>query len=146
MSTPAWIFCESRGGWAVACRQALVKAPNAADIRLIETRTLADCRREIRSSPGALVTIELTADRCDDALKLMLELSRWQPRVAVAVTAERAWRNYEPLVRELGAVHFVVSPRQVSPLAEIASRHLARWSECDQTEEERTLARLPWRE
>lgn len=146
MSLPKWIFCEPRGDWAVACRRALAAIPDADQIRLIETRNLADCREEILNSPGAFVTIELTAACCDDALALMMELSRWRPQVAFAVTAPRTWRNYEALVRELGALHFVVSPRQVRPLAEIAARHLARESESDETLQERTLARLPWRE
>jgi hypothetical protein len=146
VSFPSWIFCETQGNWAVACRRALTAIPTTDEIRLIETRTLAACRQEILDAPGAFVTIELTPACCDEALKFMMELPRWRPHVAFAVTADRAWRNYEPLVRELGAVHFVASPRQAHPLAEIAARHLAHWSESEQTPEERTLARLPWSE
>jgi DNA-binding LytR/AlgR family response regulator len=146
VSTASWIFCEPRGNWMVACRRALTASPSKETIRLIETRNVAECRQKIANSPGAFVTIELTAECCDEALQLMMDLLRWHADVAFAVTAERAWRNYEPLVRELGAVHFVVSPRQVQPLAAMAARHLSRWSESEQTVPERTLARLPWGE
>ncbi len=146
MSLPTWIFCEPRGDWLVACRRALAAIPDGDQIRLVDTRTVADCREAIQNSPGAFVTVELNAACCDEALKLMMELSRWWPQMAFAVTAPRAWRNYEALVRELGAVHCVVSPRQVRPLADMAVRHLARSLESDGSPPERTLARLPWSE
>jgi len=122
----------------------LASVASTNDIRLIETRRLSDCQAEIRQAPGAFVTIELTVERCDEALRLMMELSRWRPGTAFTVVADRNWRNYEPLVRELGALHFVVSPRQIHPLAVMAARHLSQWSESEQTLTERTLARLPW--
>ena len=44
----------------------------------------------------------------------------------LAVVADRSLAGYEWLMREAGAVHFVCSPRQVGPLAQLACRHLAQ--------------------
>ena len=62
----------------------------------------------------------------------------------MAVVADRQWADYEWLMREAGAVHFVCSPRRVGPLAQLACRHLAQVPPPQQSLTERIWAALPW--
>lgn len=150
--TVSLICCERSGKWAAAWRIVSGRrargAESRADIRLIETRSPIECIEAIRAAPSAFVLLELTASDCDRALELLLEISTRRRDVAAAVVAERSLKAYEWLARELGAVHFVVSPRELPPLVgmveRFAERFAARQPPPELELEESVWASLPW--
>jgi hypothetical protein len=149
MDTATLVFCERTGRWAVAWRGAWTRATaNRAEqpLRVVETRGARECRETLAGLPGAFVAIELTAAGADAALDLLAELTTNCRGAAAAVLAERELADYEWLARELGAVHFVASPRQLPPLVDIVRRHAARAPAIARELEtrEEIWSRLPW--
>jgi hypothetical protein len=151
-TTTPLIFCERSGQWAaawrIAWRRRLRGAEPRAEVRVRETRSAAECLETIASAPAAFVVLELTAADCDRALDLLFEVSTRYRGAAAAVAAERSMRHYEWLARELGAVHFVVSPRELPPLVgmveRFAERFAARVPERELEFEDSVWASLPW--
>jgi hypothetical protein len=134
------IVCEPTGRWAVAMRRELAET----GVRVWETRSLPECWQDLKDSPDSFVVIELTTTVADDLLRRMAHLGKEFPRAMVAVVADRALADHQWLMREAGAVHFTCSPRQLSPLAAAALRHLARAPVPQQSLTERIWASLPW--
>jgi hypothetical protein len=135
------IVCERTGRWAVALRRELAEA----GVRVWETRTVADCWKELAESPASFVVVELGGDIAG-LLHRMARQPREFPMARLAVVADRALAGYQWLMREAGAVHFLCSPRQVGPLAQLACRHLAQVPPLQQSLAERIWANLPWGE
>jgi hypothetical protein len=133
------IVCERTGRWAVALWRELADA----GVRVWETRTLDDCWRELTQSPASFVVLELGGDMAG-LLGRMASQSREFPMARLAVVAERRQAEYEWLMREAGAVHFLCSPRRVRPLAQLACRHFAQVPQPQQSLTERIWANLPW--
>lgn len=152
--TAPLIFCERRGEWAaawrIAWRRQLRGAESRAEIRVRETRSPAECLETIEAAPAAFVVLELTAMDCDRTLDLLFEISTRYRSAAVAVAAERSMKDYQWLVREIGAVHFLVSPRELPTLAGMVARFFersaSRLPRREQEFEDRVWASLPWGE
>lgn len=115
------IVCERSGQWAAGLRRHL-----PPEIRLRETRGLADCRSELAAAPASLVVVEVTAANLDAALELLADAGRRFPLARVVAVAQRGSEFYEWLLREAGAIHFTTSPRAADVLARLAVRHAAR--------------------
>jgi hypothetical protein len=139
-SLARWIVCEREGRWAVALRR------ESADQgeRVYETRTIAECWEMLARWPASFVVVELTRSNARALLERMESAGRDFPQARVAVVAERALASCEWWMREAGAVHFVVSPREVAPLARIAVRHLKAAPRRKSSLTERIWAALPW--
>ena len=135
------IVCERTGQWAVALRRELANA----GVRVWETRTLADCWNELAESPASFVVLELGGDVAG-LLDRMARKPCEFPSARLAVVADRSLADHEWLMREAGAVHFLCSPRQVGPLAQLACRHLAQVPPLQQSLTDRIWANLPWGE
>ena len=133
------IVCERTGRWAIALRRELA----GAGVRVWETRTLDDCWNELAASPASFVVLELSRDR-GRLLEHLARQLREFPLARVSVAADRGQADYEWLVREAGAVHFVHSPRRVGALAQLICRHLAQIPPPQQGFVERIWAGLPW--
>ena len=133
------IVCERTGRWAIALRRELAEA----GVRVWETRTLADCRDELVENPASFAVVELGAN-LRGLLRLLASQPRRFPVARLAVVADRSQADYEWLVREAGAVHFLCSPRQVALLARLACRHLAQVPPPQQTLAKRIWTGLPW--
>lgn len=152
--TAPLIFCERSGEWAAAWRMAwrrrLRGAEARVEIHVRETRSPAECLETIEAAPAAFVVLELTAMDCDRTLGLLFEISTRCRSAAVAVACERSMKDYEWLARELGAVQFLVSPRELPMLAGMVARFFERFaSQLPRRElefEDRVWAGLPWRE
>ena len=134
------IVCERSGRWAVVLRREL----GAETVRVYETRNLTDCWAVLRGAPASFVIVELSAGRVAALLRLMASLEREFPLARVAVVADRSLAGYEWLMREAGAVHFKCSPRQLGPLARLASGHLAQAPAPQQSLTQQIWAGLPW--
>jgi hypothetical protein len=139
--TARLIVCERTGRWAVALRAEVA----GAGVRVWETRTLDDCWRELAESPASFLVLELGGNVAD-LLDRMARQPRDCPAARLAIVADRPLAGYEWLMREAGAVHFLCSPRQVGPLAQLACRHLAQVPPPPQSMTERIWAGLPWGE
>lgn len=134
------IVCEPSGRWAVALRrQSAATAP-----RVYETRSLADCWQMLAEAPASFVVVELSTGNAVALLQRMARLQRDFPLARVAVVADRALAGYEWLLREAGAVHFLCSPRQCGPLADLALRHLAQAPPPPRSLTDQIWAGLPW--
>jgi hypothetical protein len=133
------IVCERTGRWAVALRSELA----AAGVRVWETRLLDDCWSELAESPASFVVLELGGNVAD-LLRRMARQPRDFPAARLAVVADRSLAGYQWLMREAGAVHFLCSPRQIAPLAQLARRHLAQVPPPSQSLTEQIWANLPW--
>ncbi|MFH1268775.1 MAG: hypothetical protein ABIK89_23870 [Planctomycetota bacterium] len=140
-SSARLIVCERRGDWAVALRREL----EAAGPRVHETRSVAECWEMLAGWPASFVVAELTRLSAKALLERMAWLERDFPWARVAVVAERSFAWSEWGVREAGAVHFTVSPRQLGPLASLAVRHLAAVPRPRLGLTERIWADLPWK-
>ena len=135
------LVCERTGRWAVTLRRELADV----GVRVWETRTLDYCWRELAASPASFVIVELSGD-IGTLLRRLARLGCEYPAARAAVVADRRLAQYEWLLREAGAVHFLCSSRQVGPLAQLACRHLAQVPPPPQSLTERIWATLPWGE
>jgi hypothetical protein len=135
------IVCERTGRWAVVLRAELA----GAGVRVWETRILDDCWSELAKSPASFLVVELGGNAAE-LLRRMARQPRDFPAARVAVVANRSQAGRQWLMREAGAVHFVCSPRQVGPLAQLACRHLAQVPPPPQSLAEQIWANLPWGE
>jgi hypothetical protein len=145
MQPAALIVCERTGNWAAAWRRAFGRSPlGQPQVPIVETRSLDECRQSLRLSPASFVSLELTAANLDSICELLSSLERQFPAAIAVVTAARSLDGCEPIVRELGALHFVSSPRALPSLASIVRRHLARQPRPDRDPAERIRASLPW--
>jgi len=136
------IVCERRGHWAAALRREL----SESGLRVWETRLLADCWQSLTVAPASFLVVELSLGNAEALLGRMMRLPTEYPLARVAVVAERRLTAYEWLVREAGAVHFVSSPRELGPLAQIGFRHMAAVPPPHKTFVERVWDGLPWRQ
>jgi hypothetical protein len=134
------IVCEASGRWAAALRRELA----AAEVRVYETRSLADCWTMLAESPASLLVVELSPGGAAALLQRTVRLERDFPLARVAVVADRPLAGYEWLLREAGAVHFLCLPRQCGPLADLACRHLAQAPSPPRSLGEQIWAGLPW--
>lgn len=145
--TATFICCERSGQWAAAWRIAWSRrqrgAASHADVRLAETRSAEECLEKLIAAPATFVLLELTAANCDRTLDLLFEIST-RRGVAAAVAAERSMKDYEWIVRETGAVHFLVSPRELPALADMIERFARRIPAPELELEESIWANLPW--
>lgn len=134
------IVCERFGRWAVALRRELP----VPGVRLYETRSTAECWAMLARSDASFVVVELTRSGARYLLERMAWLERDFPLARVAVVGERALASYEWLMREAGAVHFTVSPRELRPLACLAVRHLDSVPRPQLSLTKRIWGDLPW--
>ena len=135
-----WIVLERTGRWAVALRRELP----GPGVRIHETRSVPDCWEMLARHPASFVVAELTRANAGALLDRMAWLERDFPLTRVAVVAERSLASCEWLMREAGAVHFTVSPRQLRPLVCLAVRHLEAAPRPQRSITEQISASLPW--
>jgi hypothetical protein len=139
MLTARLIVCEKTAFWADALRR-------ETDLAVHETRSLAECWRELSDWPNSLLVLELTGGNGEMLISRLSDLGREFSGAAAVVVTERRWHGYEWIVREAGAVHFAVSPRCMGLVARLARRHLAAVPEKEMSPVQKIWASLPWPE
>lgn len=148
MYAAAIVFCERTGNWAAAWRRVALRMAARDEgrlpPRLIETRSPDECREIVAVERGSFVVAELDALSGEPTLDLLFDIAVEHPTAATAVAASRQMTDYEPLVRELGAQAFVVSPLDLQGLRELAIRHLARSAIETVDVRQRIWENLPW--
>jgi hypothetical protein len=146
MDQIAVIVMEHSGDWAAAMRLRF----DPSDVRLIETRTLDECWRRLVRQPAALAALELTADNVRPLLATLLRLQSELPEVRAIVMAERRLNAYGDLVREAGAIHFIVSPRALGDVNVLVGRRTIQLASASRETSDfddprpAILANLPW--
>ncbi len=134
------IVCERDGSWSVALRSEL----GETGVRVWECRSLTEAWAALVTTPAAFVIAEATRENLESLLRRMVWFSRDFPQARIAVVASRSMARFQWLVREAGAVHFLVSPRQLTSLAALVTRHLANVPPPPQSMIQRIWASLPW--
>lgn len=134
------VVCEQTGRWAVALR----RDANGSDRRLVETRTLEDCRLELHRHPRALAVCEATEHNLPRVLRFLVELQATAPGTRVMVVGARPIERHEALLREAGAVHAVFSPRRLRAAGDVLRRAAQNEPAEFQSLEELAWSRLPW--
>ena len=137
------IVYERSGRWAVSLRRAAASI-SRHDWELCETRSLPECLDAVRSSPDALVAIELSRRGAGDALSAIIAIGDQFPTARVAVLADRPMARHEWLARELGAVAVAASDRDLRPIVQIAQRHFRRLPAPPRSFRQRVMSELPW--
>jgi hypothetical protein len=140
MSTARLILCEKSSRWAVALRRTL--GPDQHVLR--QTRSLAECGRELAAAPASLVAIECTDENLDKAVLAINEWATHYPHARFAAVFDSSLAAAEPLLREAGAAAVIDSPRQALALARLALGHVARAPAGDLPLVESIRQRLPW--
>lgn len=139
-NAPACIFCERHGRWAAAFRRETA----ASRLALIETRSFADAWHELARRPGSFLVLELTPGSADRLFRRLIRLEREHPTARAALVAARSMVDFGDWARELGAVWFTTSPREMAPLVAIARRRLAEAPAPALSFAEQIWASLPW--
>jgi DNA-binding response OmpR family regulator len=140
MTVAHCIICERSEKWAAALRRPLKLVGH----RVVETRSLDDCWAEVAARPASLVAVEATTVNLETLVAWMQRLTATFPRVRVVVLSQRGLESAQWLLREVGAVHVVCSPRHWQPVVRIAQRHLGSAPRPDDTDRQRIWRRLPW--
>lgn len=131
---------ERSGHWAAAMRVELA----ATGVRLWEAGPRPNLQELMAEAPAGFLVLELTRKNAARVLDTLVELHRSWRGARAAVVADRSLADWEWLMREAGAVHFLTSPRKLGPLVDLACRHLAAAPVPQQTLSERIWAGLPW--
>ena len=139
---PALTICERSGKWATAWRQAARGSASQVPVR--EVRGFDECRQALAQARAGFVLVELTGENVADLCDFLNRLQFERPAVRIAVLAERGLEAYELIVRELGAIHFVDSPRSLVPLVNVIQRYLASQPRPQASMREQIWERLPW--
>jgi hypothetical protein len=134
------IVCERFGQWAVALRRELGRG----EPLLHETRSLPECWEFLAGRPASFVVAELTRANARALLDRMIGMASEFPWARAAVVAPRTLADCEWLIRAAGAVHFVVSPRWVGPLAGVALHHLESAPKPQRSLSQQVWESLPW--
>lgn len=116
------IICESQTAVIVGMRRALLKRP----LPIRQTRTADEALTELRQAPRSVLVVELSAANAAEMLALVDLTVRRYPHARVLAVTARGRETYEPLLRELGAVHVQRSVRDGTALVELAHQHLQR--------------------
>jgi DNA-binding response OmpR family regulator len=134
------ILCERTGAWAIALRPPLQRTGH----RVYETRSLETCWDEILASPASIVGVQVTAENLEQVVSWMCRLRTVFSAVRVIVLGDRGLESCQGLLREVGAVHAVFSPREVQGVVRVIQRHLGAAPDQGASERERVWQRLPW--
>ncbi len=139
-SSARLIVCERSGSWSAALRSELAET----GVRVWQCRSLPEAWEAMAQTPAAFVIAEAARENLDSLLRRMAWFCRDFPQGRIAVVAPRNMARFEWLLREAGAVHFLTSPRRLTPLAGAVVRHLANVPLPSLTMVDRIWASLPW--
>lgn len=142
MSTARFIVCEKTGKWAAAFRRAL----RSGEPRVYETRTLHDMRDLLEAHPASFVALEAHAGNLAPLCRMLVDIRQEFHRAAAIVVTQRGHSQCRWLLREAGAAYVVDSPRRLSPLVQMARKHIAAAPAAEPTLRDTLLRDLPWSE
>lgn len=111
--------------WATALVRHLPR-----EVRVSQSRGLAECTAELAKAPTSLVAIELSRQNLSAALAFLTGLSvKFTLARAIVLIdyelAECTAAECEALAREAGALYFATSPRELAGVGRTVLNHLA---------------------
>ncbi|MEC9005100.1 MAG: hypothetical protein VX644_17130 [Planctomycetota bacterium] len=136
-----FILCERRDHWAVS----LARSVPSIRAMLYETRSIPQAWDALCLSPASFLGLELTENNFEGVVRGLKHLSRDYPRARAIIFANRALQHYEWILRESGAIDFLVSPRRIQQLAAMADCHIRLAQTDSQIGDQTIWQRLPWR-
>ena len=142
MAAAKLIVCEKSGTWAAALRRELA----ADEIRVYETRSLAECCDELRAAPASFVLCEATAANVANVCEFLAWLARRRPDTRAVVAASADAAEFADLFYEAGAIHVVTNARALRVAANLVRRHLQRFPAQQDSLRTQLWSRLPWSE
>ncbi|MFO7902426.1 MAG: hypothetical protein ACQESR_14270 [Planctomycetota bacterium] len=92
------------------------------------------------ASPTSVVVLEVSLSNLERLAATLPKYLGELPRARAIVVGERRLAASEWLMRELGAIHVVFSPRTLGPVVRIIRRHMRRVSMAQPS-----AAVVPWR-
>lgn len=134
------IVLERSGHWAGALRREWSELED----RLRETRHREGALELLQEAPASILLCEVTAANLEALAIWWSRLAIEFPRARLAIVADRQLADAESFWRELGAVAYVHSARQLAGAARVIRRHLSRYPSPDRTWRETLFDRLPW--
>jgi hypothetical protein len=140
MAMARLVVCEKTSRWAVALRRELA----SQSVRVYESRSLTDCRRELEQSPASVIALEITPGNAASAGEWIERVSREFPKARFLVLGASEVRLWEWWMREAGAIAAAFSPRELAPIVKMARRHLAAAPEEELSFREQVRRRMPW--
>lgn len=134
------IIVEKSGRWAAAFRR---QAGNR-DLPIVESRSSEQALRELTAFPASIAAVEVTKANATQAASLWWAQRQQFPAFRWLALLDEELADIEALLRESGAVHVALSPRDLGGAVRLIRRHLARAPRPEMTLEEAVFARLPW--
>ena len=134
------IVCERANQWVIALR--MIMGNNGRSIA--ELNRLEECGDALSKSPASLLALELTQDTIDIMASLLVGLRRSYPHSRAIVFASRDLAPYQWLMREAGAVHVCLSPRNLTPVVRLIERHFVTTRQPQRNFRQDTWHKLPW--
>jgi hypothetical protein len=113
---------------------------------LYETRSIPQAWEALYQSPASFLGLELTEYNFELVVRCLKQLSRDYPRARAVIFTNRNLQHYEWILREVGAIDFLVSPRRIQQLAAMADRHIRLVQTDSQVGDQTIWQRLPWRQ
>ncbi len=115
-----------------------------SSVKTFECRRLEEAWAALAGTNTAFLIAEANSGNLSDLVERLKWLRRDFPHARAAVVADRSLADREWLMREAGAIHFLTSPRELSPLTKLVVRHLANLPQATQTVAEQIWGSLPW--
>lgn len=134
------VLCEQQNDWAIA----IVRAQRRLRPVLCETRSLCQMSDALELSPRSFLGIELTATNFESILTTLINISRNYPQAVAVILSSRHLRRYEAVLRQAGAIDFLVSTRRLPTLLEMINRHFNLHAPVPSSSAQSVWQRLPW--
>ena len=134
------ILCEEQNNWAIA----IIRKQRQIQPLLCETRSTGQLWDALEVSPNSLVGIELTVTNFDAVLNTLIRLSSHYPKAVAIILTSRRLQGYEAVLRQAGAIDFLVSTRRLPILLATADRHFKRTPSIPASQIQPIWQRLPW--
>lgn len=122
-SRPTCIMCERDGSWAALLRSEI----DSGNILIRETRSRPEVDEALEDlegqAPIICVAWELRDENLDDVIRGLRTLTaRHPPLPSVVLLHERSWITDQWTLRELGAIHVVMSKQRITSLSRVLAR------------------------
>ena len=151
MKPAAFVICETAPRWSGYFRQVLPlrKKLRQSRIHLREVRSLVQAAGLLKELPQSLLAVEVSAE---NVVAVHCQLLTWRSTFPLARffvlagqdLAANLLLDWEPFLREAGAVAVGTSPLAVRLLGKLAVRHLAGVKSQEIPWQDEMWERLPW--
>ncbi len=103
---------------------ALRRKLSSANIRVHETRSLAECWEELADYPRSLLALEARSDNVAELVERLADLRSRYPKARALALLDGGPGECEWLLREAGAVHVARSTPALRAAVRLVRRHL----------------------